>query len=132
MIEETFVMIKPDGVGRKLIGEVIKRLEQKLMTIVDVKMEHLEQDKAEKLYEMHKGKDFFNMLIEYTISGPVVLMKIQGEEAIMNCRIVTGETYPEKRKAGSIRGDFSPYLTENIVHAASSKQDAKRELELFF
>jgi len=132
MVEETFVMIKPDGVRRKLIGEVIRRLEQKLMTIVDIKMEHLEQYKVEKLYEMHKEKDFFGMLVNYTISGPVVLMKIQGEEAVMNCRIVIGETYPEKRKAGSIRGDFSPYLTENIVHASSSRQDAKRELELFF
>ncbi len=132
MVEETFVMIKPDGVKRRLIGEVIKRFEQKLMEIVDIKMKLLSREEAEKLYAMHRGKSFFEHLINYTTSGPVVLIKIRGEEAVMNCRIVVGETYPEKRKAGSIRGDFSPFLTENVVHASSSKEDAKRELSIFF
>ena len=132
MVEETFVMIKPDGVKRRLIGEVIKRFEQKLMQIVDIKMKLLSREEAEKLYAMHRGKSFFEHLINYTTSGPVVLIKIRGEEAVMNCRIVVGETYPEKRKAGSIRGDFSPFLTENVVHASSSKEDAKRELSIFF
>lgn len=132
MIKETFVMIKPDGVKRKLIGEVIKRFEQKEMEIVGLKMVQLTKEQAESLYEMHKGKDFFEKLINYTISGPVVLMKIRGEEAIMNCRIVVGATHPEERRAGSIRGDFSAFLTENVVHASSSEDDAKREISLFF
>ncbi len=132
MIKETFVMIKPDGVKRKLIGEVIKRFERKEMEIMEMKMKKLSREEAEKLYEMHKGKDFFEKLINYTISGRVVLMKIRGEEAVMNCRVVVGETYPEKRHAGSIRGDFSAYLTENVVHASSSDEDAKRELSIFF
>jgi len=132
VIKETFVMIKPDGVKRKLIGEVIKRFEQKEMEIVGLKLVQLTKEQAESLYEMHKGKDFFEKLINYTISGPVVLMKIRGEEAIMNCRIVVGATHPEERHAGSIRGDFSAFLTENVVHASSSEEDAKREISLFF
>ena len=132
MAESTFVMIKPDGVKRKLIGEVIKRFEQKGLDINEIKMSTLKRKEAEGLYEMHRGKDFFETLIKYTISGPVVLMKISGEEAVMNCRILVGETHPEKRHAGSIRGDFSPYLTENVVHASSSEDDADRELKLFF
>ena len=132
MIESTFVMIKPDGVRRKLIGEVIKRFEQKGLDIERMKMVKLTKEEAEKLYEVHREKDFFEKLINYTISGPVVLMKMSGENAVLNCRIVVGETYPEKRHAGSIRGDFSLYLTENVVHASSSKEDAERELNLFF
>jgi len=132
VIKETFVMIKPDGVKRKLIGEVIKRFEQKEMEIVGLKMVQLTKEEAESLYEMHKGKDFFDKLINYTISGPVVLMKIRGEEAIMNCRIIVGATHPEERHAGSIRGDFAASLTENVVHASSSEADAKREVSLFF
>ena len=132
MIEETFVMIKPDGVSRGLIGEIISRFERKLMTIKELGVLHLSREQAEELYEAHKGKDYFEKLINYTISGPVVVMKIVGENAILNCRIVIGETQPEKRAPGSIRGDFSPYLTENVVHASSNKEDAKRELSLFF
>ncbi len=132
MIEETLIIIKPDGVKRGLIGEVIRRLEMKQMEILDMKMKSLSREEARKLYEMHIGKDFFEKLIEYSTSGPIVLLKIRGEDAIMNCRIIIGDTYPEKRVPGSIRGDFSPYLTENIVHASSSKEDAEREIKLFF
>lgn len=132
MIQETFVMIKPDGVRRGLVGEIITRFERKSMKIVDMKMLTLSRGQAEALYEMHKGKDFFGELIDFTTSGPVVLMKIQGEEAIRNCRMIVGETIPEKRLHGSIRGDYSPYLTENIIHASSSEEDAKIECRLFF
>ena len=132
MIEETCVIIKPDGVERGLIGEVIARFEKKLMKIVDMKMITLQKEQAEELYEMHKEKDFFNQLIKYSTSGPVVILRIKGEEAVMNCRLIIGETMPEKRSSGTIRGDFSPYLTENIVHASSSKEDAKKELTVFF
>lgn len=132
MIEESFVMIKPDGVERGLIGEIISRFERKLMKIVELKMLRLSREDAEKLYEAHKGRDYYEKLINYSTSGPVVVMKIVGENAIMNCRILVGDTYPEKRVPGSIRGDFSPYLTENVVHASSSKEDAERELKIFF
>jgi nucleoside-diphosphate kinase len=132
MIEETFVMIKPDGVKRGLIGEIISRFERKLLTIADLKMLTLSRELAEELYAQHKGRDYFEKLINYSISGPVVVMKIVGESAILNCRILVGDTYPEKRLPGSIRGDFSPYLTENVVHASSSKEDAERELKIFF
>jgi len=100
MIEETFVMIKPDGVSRGLIGEIISRFERKLMTIKELKMLQLSREQAEELYEAHKGKDYFEKLINYTISGPVVVMKIVGENAILNCRIVIGETQPEKGLQG--------------------------------
>lgn len=132
MIEETLIIIKPDGVKRGLIGEVIRRLEMKQMEILDMKMKTLSTEEATKLYEVHIGKDFFEKLIKYSTSGPVVLLKIRGEYAVMNCRIIIGDTYPEKRVPGSIRGDFSPYLTENVVHASSSKEDAEREIKLFF
>jgi nucleoside-diphosphate kinase len=132
MIEETFVMIKPDGVKRGLIGEIISRFERKLLTIADLKMLTLTRELAEELYAQHKGRDYFEKLINYSISGPVVVMKIVGESAILNCRILVGDTYPEKRLPGSIRGDFSPYLTENVVHASSNKEDAERELKIFF
>lgn len=132
MIEETFVMIKPDGVKRGLIGEIISRFERKLLTIADLKMLTLTRELAEELYAQHKGRDYFEKLINYSISGPVVVMKIVGESAILNCRILVGDTYPEKRLPGSIRGDFSPYLTENVVHASSSREDAERELKIFF
>jgi len=132
MIEETLVIIKPDGVKRRLAGEIIRRFEMKMMEIVDIKMVVLKKEEAEKLYEMHKGKDFFEQLIRYTISGPVIAIKLRGEGAIVNCRIIVGDTYPEKRIPGSIRGDFSPDLTENVVHASSSKEDAQREIKLFF
>lgn len=132
MIEETLVMIKPDGVKRGLIGEIISRFERKLLTIADLKMLTLTRDLAEELYVQHKGRDYFEKLINYSISGPVVVMRIVGENAILNCRILVGDTYPEKRLPGSIRGDFSPYLTENVVHASSSKEDAERELKILF
>jgi len=132
MIEETLVIIKPDGVKRRLAGEIIRRFEMKMMEIVDIKMVVLKKEEAEKLYEMHKGKDFFEQLIRYAISGPVIAIKLRGEGAIVNCRIIVGDTYPEKRIPGSIRGDFSPDLTENVVHASSSKEDAQREIKLFF
>ncbi|MGC9099798.1 MAG: nucleoside-diphosphate kinase [Caldisericum sp.] len=132
MIEETFVMIKPDGVKRGLIGEIISRFERKLMTITELRMLTLSRELAEELYIEHKGRDYFEKLINYSTSGPVVVMKIVGENAILNCRILVGDTHPEKRLPGSIRGDFSPYLTENVVHASSSKEDAERELKIFF
>lgn len=132
MVEETLIIVKPDGVKRGLIGEVIKRLEMKQMEIVDLKMTCIKEDEAIMLYEMHKEKEFFEKLIKFTTSGPVVLVRVRGENAVLNCRIIIGDTYPEKRTAGSIRGDFSPYLTENIVHASSSKEDAEREIKLFF
>jgi len=132
MIEETFVMIKPDGVKRGLIGEIISRLERKMMKIEELRMLTLTKEMAEKLYEVHKGKDFFKELVDYVTSGPVVVMKIEGGNAILNCRIVVGDTSPERRVPGSIRGDFSPFLMENLVHASSSKEDAERELKLFF
>ncbi|MCX6088600.1 MAG: nucleoside-diphosphate kinase [Caldiserica bacterium] len=132
MIEETFIMIKPDGVERGLIGEVISRFEKKLMKVIDIKMLTLRKEEAEKLYEMHKGKDFFEKLIKYSISGPVVVIRLRGEEAVMNCRLIIGETQPEKRTTGTVRGDFSPYLTENVVHASSTQEEAKKELAIFF
>jgi len=132
MIEETFVMVKPDGVRLRLIGEVIRRFEMKQLEITALKIVNISRETAEKLYEMHKGKSFFEKLISFTTSGPAVAMVVRGEDAVMNSRIIIGDTYPEKRVPGSIRGDFSPFLTENIVHASSSEEDAKREIKIFF
>ncbi len=132
MVEETLVIVKPDGVQKGLIGEVIRRLEMKQLQILDIKMKTLTRIEAEKLYEQHIGKEFFQKLIDFTVSGPVVLLRVKGEEAVMNCRIIVGDTHPERRVPGSIRGDFSPYLTENIVHASATKEEAKKEISIFF
>lgn len=132
MIEETFIMVKPDGVKLRLIGEVIRRFEMKQFEITALKMVNISRETAERLYEIHKRKSFFEELISFTTSGPAVAMVVRGEDAVMNSRVIIGDTYPEKRVPGSIRGDFSPFLTENIVHASSSKEDAIREIKIFF
>jgi len=130
--ERTFVMLKPDAVKRKLIGRIIQRFEDKGLEIVEMKMLKMSRELAEKLYEEHRGKDFFEKLINFITSGRVVAMVIEGEEAISVVRKMVGKTNPLEADMGTIRGDFGYSTPDNLVHASDSRESARREIELFF
>ncbi|MCR4404057.1 MAG: nucleoside-diphosphate kinase [Candidatus Acetothermia bacterium] len=132
MVERTFVMLKPDGVQRGLVGEIISRLERKGLKIVALKMIHLDRALAERQYEVHRGKHFFNELVEFVTSSPVVALVVEGEEAIKVVRKLMGATNPFEAEPGSIRGDFGLDLTKNLIHGSDSAETAKREIALFF
>ncbi|AWR97202.1 nucleoside-diphosphate kinase [Acidianus sulfidivorans JP7] len=128
----TFVMIKPDGVKRRLIGDIIKRFEKRGLNIVAMKMLRMDRATAEKLYEEHKGKSFFEDLISYIMSGPVVCMVIEGDEAVSVVRKMIGSTDPKDAQPGTIRGDYALSKAENVIHASDSPEKAKREMSIFF
>ena len=125
-------MIKPDGVFRGLTEEIMRRIEQSGLRVVEKKKTRLSREEAEKLYEVHRGKEFFQRLIDFTISGEVVLMKVEGENAVARMRELVGPIDPSKAPKGTIRGDFGTTITQNVIHAADSPESAKRELSLFF
>jgi nucleoside-diphosphate kinase len=127
-----FVMIKPDGVKRRLIGEIISRFEKRGLNIIAMKMARISRETAEKLYEEHKGKSFFEDLISYITSGPVVCMVIEGDEAVSVIRKMIGATDPKEALPGTIRGDFALSKAENVIHASDSPEKAKKEMSLFF
>ncbi len=131
-MERTFLMIKPDGVVRGLIGEIISRLERKGLKIVALKMIKIDRKKAEKLYEQHKGKDFFKELIDYVTSAPVVVMIVEGRDATKVVRKIIGKTDPIEAEPGTIRFDLAMTIGKNIIHAADSKERADIEMKLFF
>lgn len=130
--ERTFVMVKPDGVQRGLVGEIISRLERKCLKLVGMKMLWLSRELAERHYEMHKGKPFFDDLIAFITSGPVVAMVWEGENAIALVRTMMGALEPTEATPGSIRGDFACTKTMNLIHGADSPENADREIRLFF
>ena len=130
--EQTLVLIKPDGVQRGLIGEIIARYEHKGLKIVGMKLQQLPRDTAEELYATHQGRSFYDVLIEFITSAPIVALAIEGRGAIELVRTLNGETDPKKSQPGSIRGDFSINITHNIVHASDSPKSAQRELEIVF
>ena len=132
MGEKTFVMIKPDGVRRKLVGEIIHRLERVGLELKAMRLDQLSREKAEEHYHMHRGKPFFDGLIKYVTSGPVVLMVWEGPNAIEVVRKLVGATDPVKAAAGTIRGDFALTIDENIVHASDSPETAAEEIKRFF
>ena len=130
--EQTLVLIKPDGVQRGLIGEIIARYEHKGLKIVGMKLQQLPLATAEALYAVHQGKSFYDLLIEFMTSAPIVALAIEGQDAIDLVRIINGETNPKESQPGSIRGDFSIDITHNVVHASDSPRNAQRELEIVF
>ncbi len=132
MIERTFMMIKPDGVQRGLIGKIVERLEQRGLKICAMKMMRIPKELAERHYEEHKGKGFYNPLLDYITSGPVVCMVLEGENAVACARAMMGKTNPQDAGPGTIRGDFSQVTGRNIVHGSDSSESAKREIKLFF
>lgn len=131
-IERTLVLLKPDAVQRRLIGEIISRIEQKGLRIVAMKMMQMDRELAERQYAEHRGKAFFNDLIEFITSAPIIAMVVEGPEAVKVIRNMMGATNPRNAQAGTIRGDFGLDLTKNLIHGSDSLETAKREIRLFF
>ena len=131
-MERTFVAIKPDGVKRSLIGQIIKRFENKSYKIIALKMMNVTPEVAAKHYEEHQGKPFYEKLIKFITMGPIVAMVIEGKNAIKGVRHLVGKTNPDEADDGSIRADFSSFSTLNLVHASDSPESAKREMDLYF
>lgn len=132
MIERTFTMIKPDSVVRGLIGEVISRLEKKGLKIVGMRLIYMSATQANTLYSVHKGKPFFNDLIKFIRSAPVVVMAVEGESAVSVVRRLIGSTDAKEALSGTIRGDLSCSKSMNIIHASDSLENAQKELAIFF
>lgn len=131
-MERTFVMIKPDAVQRGLIGEIISRLERKGLKIVAMKMLNVDRDLAERHYAEHREKPFFQSLVDYITSGPVVAMVVEGKNAVKVVRTLVGATNPQEALPGTIRGDFGMDIGRNVIHASDSLESAEREISLFF
>ena len=131
-IESTLLIVKPDGVRRRLIGEVLRRAEAAGLAIEDLRMETISRDTAEEHYGEHREKPFYGELVGFITSGPVVVAKITGEGAIARWRELMGPTDPADAPSGTIRGDFASVITENVVHGSDSADSAARELKLFF
>lgn len=127
-----FVLIKPDGVKRGLVGEIIRRFELKGLKLVKLKMLELSRECAEKLYDVHRGKSFYEELIRFVTSGPVVAVLVEGEEAVEVVRTLIGPTDGRRAPPGTIRGDYSTSVLENIVHAADSEERAQYEASVVF
>ena len=131
-LERTFSIIKPDGVARNLIGEVYRRFEAAGLKIVAARMTHLSRAEAEGFYAVHKARPFFNDLVEYMISGPVVLQVLEGENAVAKNREIMGATDPAKAAPGTIRKEFATNIEKNTVHGSDSPENAKIEIAYFF
>jgi nucleoside-diphosphate kinase len=130
--ESTFVMVKPDGVRRGLVGEVVTRFERKGLRLDAMRMLHIDEDLAGRHYGEHVGKPFYADLVAFITSGPVVAMQWTGDDAVAVVRGLMGATDPKASAPGTIRGDFGLIITENIVHGSDSIESAERELRLFF
>ena len=131
-MEQTYLMVKPDGVQRGLCGEILSRFEKKGLKIVAVKLMVIPQETAEQHYGEHKGKPFFPSLISYITSGPVFAMVLEGENAVAICRNLMGKTNPADSAPGTIRGDFGMQTGMNIIHGSDSVESAEREISIFF
>src|SRR5690625_163105 len=131
-IERTFAMVKPDGVQRALVGEIISRIERKGLRIVALKQMTISRELAETHYGEHKGKPFFEGLVSFITSGPVVAMIVEGENAIAEWRKMMGATNPADAALGTIRGDFASTIDENVAHGSDAPETAKREIGIFF
>jgi len=131
-VENTYVMVKPDGVTRGLVGEVISRFENKGLELVQMRMLTMDTELAGRHYGEHEDKPFFGELVEFITSGPVVAMEWSGESAVSVARTLIGVTNPAEASPGTIRGDLATVITHNIVHGSDSSSSAERELGIFF
>ena len=131
-IERTFSMIKPDAVARNVIGEIYSRFEKKGLCIIASRMLHLTREQAENFYAVHKERPFFNDLVEFMTSGPVMVQVLEGENAIRRNRDLMGATNPREAAAGTIRADFASTIDENAVHGSDGPETAAEEIRFFF
>lgn len=131
-IEQTLSIIKPDGVAKNVIGEIYARFEKVGLRIVAARMLHMSRDQAEAFYEVHKERPFFAELVEFMISGPVMVQVLEGTDAVAKNRDVMGATNPKEAAPGTIRADFADEITENAVHGSDGPDTAEREIAFFF
>jgi nucleoside-diphosphate kinase len=131
-IERTFSIIKPDAVAKNVIGEIYSRFEKNDLKIVAAKMLHLTKAQAEGFYAEHSERGFFNDLVSFMISGPVIMQVLEGENAVLKHREIMGATNPKEAVAGTIRADFAASIDENAVHGSDALDTAKREIAFFF
>jgi nucleoside-diphosphate kinase len=131
-VEQTLVLVKGDGVRRRLVGEIIGRIEARGLDIADMKLMEVNTSLAEEHYAEHREKPFFDELVEFITATPVVAMKIKGEGAIKAMRTLMGATNPAEAAPGTIRGDLALSMPDNLVHGSDSPESAERELGLFF
>ena len=131
-IEQTFSIVKPDAVARNVIGEIVSRFEKNGLQIVASKMLHLSKEQAEGFYAVHRERPFYNDLVSFMISGPVVVQVLEGENAISKNRELMGATNPAEADPGTIRADFATTVDENAVHGSDAPETAAEEIKFFF
>jgi nucleoside-diphosphate kinase len=131
-IERTFSIIKPDAVGKNVAGEIVSRFEKNGLQVVASKMLHLSKEQAQGFYAVHKERPFYNDLVEFMISGPVVVQVLEGENAISKNRELMGATNPAEADPGTIRADFATTVDENAVHGSDAPETAAEEISYFF
>lgn len=130
--EQTLSIIKPDAVAKNAIGQILSRFEAAGLKIIACKMVHLSQEEAQEFYGVHRGRPFYNDLVKFMVSGPVVILVLEGENAILKNRELMGATDPKKAEAGSIRADFADSIDANAVHGSDAAETAKVEINFFF
>ena len=131
-IEQTLSIIKPDAVAKNVIGEIYSRFEKAGLKIIKAQMIHLSKEEAEGFYEVHKERPFFNDLVTFMISGPVMIQALEGENAVLRNRELMGATNPKEAAKGTIRADFAESIDANAVHGSDSLENAKIEIDYFF
>jgi nucleoside-diphosphate kinase len=131
-MEETLVIVKPDAVGRGLIGEILSRIERKGLRVAEMRTMRIDRELSQEHYAEHREKPFFDELVGFITSGDVVVARVVGEGAVAVVRELMGPTDPAQAPPGTIRGDFGLRITENLIHGSDSPETAKRELDLFF
>ncbi len=131
-VERTYIMVKPDGVQRRLTGEIIRRFENRGLKLVALKMLTPQREVAEKHYEVHKERPFYRELVDFVTSGPVVAMVWEGQDAVKLTRTMIGATKPVDALPGTIRGDFTCDLLSNLIHGSDSAENAATEIALWF
>ena len=131
-LERTFSIVKPDGVARNLIGQVLSRFEKAGLKVVAARMQHLSQRDAEGFYAVHAARPFFKDLVKYMTSGPVVAQVLEGDNAVLKNREIMGATDPKKAAPGTIRADLAASIEQNVVHGSDAPETAAREIAYFF
>jgi len=131
-VQRTLSIIKPDAVAKNVIGQIYTRFENAGLKIIAAKMKHLSREQAEQFYAVHKERGFFNDLVSFMISGPVMIQVLEGEDAIMKNRDIMGATNPKEAAPGTIRADFADSIDANAVHGSDGEDTARQEIEFFF